>query len=191
MNLRETLGDFSHHHGRGEVREVLSRLPLHLAVFLARRRDLTGGHISCTLTDREEAQKMRILIAYDGSDCADRAINDLRRAGLPPEAEAVVISVADVLLPVPPPSSDELVEAAFSNNVPAVTKNARERALRAVSEARELALAGTERLKAHFPSWQVRAEAYGDSPAWAVIKEAEDQPNSPCRSARSDDDNRR
>ena len=117
---------------------------------------------------------MRILIAYDGSDCANRAIDDLRRAGLPPEAEAVVISVADVLLPVPPPSSYELVEAAVLNNVPSVTKDARERALRAVGEARELALAGTERLKAHFPLWQVRAEAYGDSPAWGVIKKAEE-----------------
>ena len=117
---------------------------------------------------------MKILIAYDGSDCADRAIDDLWRAGLPPEAEAVVISVADVLLPVPPPSSYEVVESVFSNNVPAVAKNVRERALRAVDEARELALAGSERLKAHFPAWQVRAEACGNSPAWSVIKKAEE-----------------
>jgi len=116
---------------------------------------------------------MKILIAYDGSDCANRAIDDLRRAGLPPEAEAVVISVADVL-PVPPPSSYEVFESAFSNDVSPLYKSARERALRAVGEARELALAGTERLKAQFPSWQVRAEAYGDSPAWAVIKRAEE-----------------
>jgi len=116
---------------------------------------------------------MKILIAYDGSDCADRAIDDLRRAGLPPVAEAVVISVADVL-PVPPPSSYELVEAAFSNDVPGVAKSAHERALRAVGEARELALAASGRLKEHFPRWTVRAEACGDSPAWAVIKKAEE-----------------
>jgi len=116
---------------------------------------------------------MKILIAYDGSDCANRAIDDLGRAGLPPDAEAVVISVADVL-PVPPPSSYEVVESAFSNDVSPVYKSARERALSALDEARELALAGSERLKAHFPAWRVSAEACGDSPAWAVIKKAED-----------------
>lgn len=39
---------------------------------------------------------MRILIAYDGSSGADTALFDLQRAGLPREAEALVISVADV-----------------------------------------------------------------------------------------------
>lgn len=38
-------------------------------------------------------QKMKILIAYDGSSHADAAIDDLRRAGLPREAEAVVVCV--------------------------------------------------------------------------------------------------
>jgi hypothetical protein len=33
--------------------------------------------------------KMRILIGYDGSDCAEAAIYDLRRAGLPADVEAV------------------------------------------------------------------------------------------------------
>jgi hypothetical protein len=31
-------------------------------------------------------ERMRILIGYDGSECADAAIDDLRRAGLPREA---------------------------------------------------------------------------------------------------------
>jgi len=35
---------------------------------------------------------MRILIAYDGSSGADAALFDLQRAGLPQEAEALVIS---------------------------------------------------------------------------------------------------
>ena len=37
---------------------------------------------------------MRVLIAYDGSIYADAAIDDLRRAGLPKLAEALVVSVA-------------------------------------------------------------------------------------------------
>jgi len=38
-------------------------------------------------------QKMKILIAYDGSSHADAAIDDLRRAGLPRVAEAIVVCV--------------------------------------------------------------------------------------------------
>jgi hypothetical protein len=51
-----------------------------------------------------QQQPIRVLIGYDGSPCADAAINDLRRAGLPPAGEAVVMSVADVWphLPGPP-----------------------------------------------------------------------------------------
>ena len=32
---------------------------------------------------------MKVLIAYDGSESADTAIDDLRRAGLPSEADAL------------------------------------------------------------------------------------------------------
>ena len=42
---------------------------------------------------------MNVLIAYDGSESADTAIDGLRRAGLPSEADALVVSVAEVWLP--------------------------------------------------------------------------------------------
>jgi hypothetical protein len=45
------------------------------------------------------SEKMKILIAYDGSDCANAALEDLQRAGLPHVAEALIMSVADVFLP--------------------------------------------------------------------------------------------
>lgn len=37
----------------------------------------------------------RVLIAYDDSAHAEAALYDLRRAGLPREAEALLVSVAD------------------------------------------------------------------------------------------------
>ena len=49
---------------------------------------------------------MKILIAYDGSDCAKAALEDLKSAGLPTKAEALVLSIADVF--VPPPFDEEL-----------------------------------------------------------------------------------
>ena len=45
--------------------------------------------------------RMKILIAYDGSDSAESAIDDLKRAGLPPQAEAIVLTIAEELIPDP------------------------------------------------------------------------------------------
>ena len=43
----------------------------------------------------------KLLIGYDGSEHSDAAIDDLQRAGLPQDIEAVVLTVADVFLPLP------------------------------------------------------------------------------------------
>jgi hypothetical protein len=40
---------------------------------------------------------MKILIAYDGSECAESAIDDLKRAGLPLHAEALALTLVFVL----------------------------------------------------------------------------------------------
>ena len=44
---------------------------------------------------------MKVVIAYDGSDCAKAAVDDLRRSGMPRHADALVVSVAETLLPPP------------------------------------------------------------------------------------------
>ena len=41
---------------------------------------------------------MRLLIAYDGSPYADAVLSDLPRAGLAGAHDALVLSVADVIL---------------------------------------------------------------------------------------------
>jgi hypothetical protein len=41
-------------------------------------------------------ERMKIVIGYDGSAHAGAALDDLRRAGLPRDAEALIVSVADV-----------------------------------------------------------------------------------------------
>lgn len=43
--------------------------------------------------------KMRLLIAYDVSTSADTALDDLLRAGLSAETDAIVISIADIFVP--------------------------------------------------------------------------------------------
>jgi hypothetical protein len=55
--------------------------------------------------------KMKILIGYDGAKGADLALDDLRRAGLPREAEALVVSVAEPSFVLSAPGSLELIIA--------------------------------------------------------------------------------
>ncbi len=114
------------------------------------------------------SDRMKVLIAYDGSPCADDGLADLSRAGLPPDVEAVVLSVADVW----PPSSSE-ASAPHDANLPAAVKMARAQAAQAVAEARRLAETAAARVQAQFPGWAVTSEAVADSPAWAIIKKAE------------------
>jgi nucleotide-binding universal stress UspA family protein len=109
---------------------------------------------------------MKILIAYDGSQGADDALDDLPRAGLPPLAEALIVSVAEVFAPPIGPA-----EAA--GMVPPAVHKAWAEAAQAIEAARVLALQASARVLALFPGWQVRAEASADSPAWGVIKQAD------------------
>ena len=116
---------------------------------------------------------MKILIAYDGARCSDAAIEDLRRAGLPREANAVVLSVADVLLLPTSPAHEQRAQTALDERAAAARQRAREQARQAVEEAHRLARTATARVQAYFPLWNVQAEACADAPAWAVIKKAD------------------
>ena len=113
---------------------------------------------------------VRMLIAYDGSVCADAAVDDLRRAGLPPVLEVVVVTVADVILP--PPDAKVDVDELPARTLEAVW-HTQARTEKAVKEARAVAERVAKRVKADFPGWIVRGEACGDSPAWAVSKMAD------------------
>jgi nucleotide-binding universal stress UspA family protein len=117
-------------------------------------------------------KKMKILIAYDGSSHADAALDDLGRAGLPEEAEALVLSVADVWT-WPSPKEDAREARAQELDIVGLNK-ARAQAEQAIEGARQLAVQASERIKSVFPLWKVDAEGCGDSPAWAVIKKAEE-----------------
>ena len=111
-----------------------------------------------------------LLIAYDGSDCSDAALSDLERAGLPPAVEAIVLTVADLILP---PPDDALPPTDFpAIRIPEVERHAQAHARKAGMEAWAFAERAVKRVKADFPSWEVRAEVRCDSPAWAVVKMA-------------------
>lgn len=114
-------------------------------------------------------ERMKILIGYDGSECADAALDDLRRAGLPENAEAQILSIAEMWLPPPPPSSYDIVEKARQVKVPADLKQVYSKDCKATSEALSLAQRALERVKTNFPGWEVTADSSCGSPAWELV----------------------
>ena len=113
-------------------------------------------------------QVSKILIAYDGSDCSNAALRDLRRAGLPKAIEALIVTVAYSFLPDGNVTDDELV----SPGAAAMVQPAQEHAQEAVEKALALAEHGARLVKAEFPDWCVSQEAAAGSPAWSLIEMA-------------------
>ena len=109
---------------------------------------------------------MKILIGYDGSECADAAIGDLRKAGLPEIAEVQVLSVAEVWLPPPDPSDSAESSA---KGVDSIIAPMYAKAKRAVQESERLADRGRARVSALFPKWTVTSIASYGSPAWELV----------------------
>lgn len=114
-------------------------------------------------------ESSKILIAYDGSVCSTAALKDLRRAGLPASAEAVVLTVADVFIPPP----DEELPGGPAVRIPEVEQHAREKAENAAAEAWALAEHAARLVKDDFPGWEVQAVVKCDAPAWAMIRLAD------------------
>jgi nucleotide-binding universal stress UspA family protein len=117
---------------------------------------------------------MKVLIAYDGSKCADSALDDLTHAGLATEGDALVLTVAEVWLPPPPPSSYEIVEMATAAQAPLGLSRRYMAGSQAVKDADELAARAATQLHANFPNWNVKHEAVWGSPGWELFSKAEE-----------------
>lgn len=114
---------------------------------------------------------MKILIGYDGSEAAGAVLEDLQHAGLPAEVEALVMAVADVFVP---PPIDEVLDNTFPLYVPDGVRRAHERARQKLDHAEDLAKGWSEQIGTTFPNWRVSGQAEADSPAWALIKKADE-----------------
>lgn len=106
-------------------------------------------------------ERFKILLAHDGSECANGMLADLQRAGLPRKAEAHVLSVYAEWLPAI--TSFGMVETRLNDVVSA-------------DERETLGIARRARaiLLSIFPDWEVHAEAYAGSPARVILQRAED-----------------
>ncbi len=116
---------------------------------------------------------MKVLVAYDGSASADRIFNDLKRAGMPRDTKALVVSVGDILMNNPP-IREVAAQVFTSRRVAAGLKTARSHGERVVREAEDLASFAADRLRTLFPEWKVRSRALIGSPALEIIEAAND-----------------
>ena len=102
---------------------------------------------------------MKILIAYDGSIHADAAIDDLQWAGLPANAEAVVLTAVE--WPIQAPRSLGMVDTGFGQEW-----------TERVAAAEQLAESACARLQRYFPQWDVQLETPTGDSATMILEKA-------------------
>jgi nucleotide-binding universal stress UspA family protein len=125
-----------------------------------------GTYIAGTIVEAKEqeentmTEKMKILIGYDGTKGADLALDDLRRAGLPREAEVLVVSVTEPSFVLSGPGSLEMIIARDS--------------IVGMEKARTLAEKAVRRIRSDFPGWGVEEAVVSGSPSGALIVKADE-----------------
>jgi nucleotide-binding universal stress UspA family protein len=117
---------------------------------------------------------MKILIGYDGSACSDAAINDLQRAGLGDDVEAIVLTAVDAwpaagAAMLPGTAIDPTIGGVGALTVSTIDELAK----RAMEEATAAALGGVKKLSVLFPSWTISHATSADSPASAILARAD------------------
>ena len=113
---------------------------------------------------------MKVLIAYDGSVCSDNAIVDLRRAGLPTVAEAIVLSVAEMS-----PRAASIPVGALAVGPGLILADGMESEESCEDElrtAKTVAYQGADRLRSDFPGWKIDTEAWVYAPGSAIARKA-------------------
>ncbi len=112
---------------------------------------------------------MRVVINYDGSAGAQRAIIGLHSAGLPSDSEAHVVSLADVW-PALPDSAYERPADDPDWKKSAMLRRGQSLAAEALADARRFAVEGAALVQSNFGSWKVTHAAHTGSPSLALLE---------------------
>lgn len=116
---------------------------------------------------------MKILIAYDDSDCSRAALEDLPNAGLPADTQALVLMVTENWsLMIEAEEREMSPERRAEYRISEEIERIRERAHAAFAETEKFAQTVAERLRADFPSWRVEGAALAGFPHWGVPAKA-------------------
>src|SRR5687767_1588379 len=114
---------------------------------------------------------MKVLIAYDESECAKAALEDLKNAGLPANTEAVVLMVTENWSLIFEEQEKELPpEQRSEYPTPLEIKRIRERAHTEFAETEKLVQGVAGRLQTNFPSWQILGKAMPGFAHWSVLE---------------------
>lgn len=122
-------------------------------------------------------EHVRILVGYDGSPCANTALDDLSRAGLPRNAEVIILTVSEVWMPPPSNLSVGPAEKSLPSLIVKGAKSGQRQAANAVapmSVARSFAMEAKAQLQRRFPAWVIKAEEATGSPSIEILKRAEE-----------------
>ncbi len=115
---------------------------------------------------------MKILIGHDGSQSADAALFDLQRAGLPHDAEALIVSVADIMMVPATPSYELAAQGPMSRRVTSGLVYAQRQTELVLKEANEIASRAGDKVRSYFPGWNIRTETLAGSAAFELISKA-------------------
>ncbi len=119
---------------------------------------------------------MKILIAYDGSGYSHASLGDLLQAGLPAEADVVLLSVSEVWLS--PTVKQEEIEAVADSDIAEYFQKYYDQANRNLAETKVIAEEAKKELNNHFPRWTIKTEAVSGSPASIILSRASEfKPN--------------
>ena len=117
-------------------------------------------------------EQMKVLIGYDGSSCADGALLDLRRAGLPQTVEVVVMCVADVLMPPQMPPGPGIDEPLFPPALPEAARKAWDPGAARHQGGRGIGEAGRRAPADVFPDVENSRRSAGGFARLGVVKKA-------------------
>ena len=117
--------------------------------------------------------RKRVLIAYDGSTYADAVLEDLPVAGLPREADALIVTVSDGLLSAGTPMAEVAAVGMTPRRVTSAIVAAKDQALRLYAEAKGFATKASRRVRSHFEDWNVSMKILEGSPSQKLLQEAD------------------
>jgi len=114
---------------------------------------------------------MKILIGYDGSESADVILDDLTRAGLPQNVQAVVMTVGGAWeLPIVADRATLSTAGFVFPMGTAVGQHLSE----VKKKAQTIATSAAKKIKNLFPEWKVTAISATGSSAVEIIKKADE-----------------
>ena len=113
---------------------------------------------------------MKVLIAYDGSECSNDAIEDLSRAGLADDVEAMILTMTETWLPKD--LENELFVETIGWTGAENIKLMRGAALEKMAEGEKLCTDASRRVQQKFPAWHVRHKTIGGYAESGILSEA-------------------